>query len=131
MNSIEPTNMSKLEWLINSLGTGTLLILVVTGLASFVMTLLLVRRKSTTNSNAIFFCVGLPIFGALFCMFLGLTNTFNNVASQGSNADISEFAYVLTSTSYVMLVAILLTAPSYLLATFGLFFRTLQTSSQE
>ena len=66
MNSIDPTNMSKLEWLINSLGTGTLLILVVTGLASFVMTLLLVRRKSTTNSNAIFFCVGLPIFGALF-----------------------------------------------------------------
>jgi hypothetical protein len=118
---------SFLIWLINSLGWRYTLLLPVSALASFVLTaVLVIAGKGRTTGAAMAFVVAIPFLIGLFGTFEGLMASFMVLAHSSSSPKPSAIAEGIGTSMVTLPVAMFLMIPSYLLATVGLFIRSLQ-----
>jgi len=103
-----------LGWTIKALGPLCLLILVLSGVASFIMTLAIVRKgKGPLAGSALMLAVLLPFFVGLYFAVLGSAQSFVIVAMDPKQ---NSIPFVLAQASFVLFVGMFLMIPSYLLA---------------
>lgn len=118
---------SFLMWLISSLGWKYTLLLPASALASFVLTgVLVVAGKGKTSGAAMAFLVAIPFLIGLFGMFDGMLASFMVLAHSMTTPKPSDVAVGISTSIVTPLVGMFLMVPSYLLATAGLFIKSLQ-----
>lgn len=116
-----------LMWLISSLGWKYTLLLPASALASFVLTgVLVVAGKGKTSGAAMAFLVAIPFLIGLFGMFDGMLASFMVLAHSMTTPKPSDVAVGISTSIVTPLVGMFLMVPSYLLATAGLFIKSLQ-----
>ena len=103
-------------WIIKALGPLCLLILVLSGVASFIMTLAIVRKgKGPLAGSALMLAVLLPFFVGLYFAVLGSAQSFVAVAME-MHPKQNSIPFVLAQASFVLFIGMFLMIPSYLLA---------------
>ena len=121
---------SYLMWLVRSLGLRFTVLLPLAGLVSFALTgVLVVAGKGKSNGTAIAFVVGIPFLVGIFGMLDGFMASFIVIASAPTSPKPSEIADGISSAIVTPFIGMLLMAPSYMLATIGLFIRSLTERS--
>lgn len=122
---------SFLIWLISSLGWRYTLLLPVSAIASLVLTaVLVIAGKGRATGAAMVFVVAIPFLVGLFGTFEGLMASFMVIAHSSSSPKPSVIAEGISTSIVTLPVAMFLMIPSYLLATAGLFVRSLQPDSK-
>lgn len=117
-----------LVWLIRALGWKYVLLLPVSALFSFVLTLVLViAGKGRTTGAALCFLVAIPFLIGLFGMFEGLMASLMVLGASSSSPKPSQVAVGVATSIVTPLVGMFLMVPSYLLATAGLSIRALKS----
>jgi hypothetical protein len=120
-----------LMWLVSCLGWKYSLLLPASALASFVLTgVLVVAGKGKATGSAMAFLVAMPFLIGLFGMFDGLISSFMVIAQSTTAAKPSELAMGIGTSVVTPLIGMLFMVPSYLLATAGLFLRSLKGDSK-
>lgn len=116
-----------LMWIISSLGWKYTLLLPASALASFVLTgVLVVAGKGKTTGAAMAFLVAMPFLIGLFGMFDGMLSSFMVIGHSSVSPKPSEIAQGVSISIVTPLVGMFLMVPSYLLATAGLFIKSLK-----
>lgn len=118
---------SYLAWLVRSLGWRYTLFLPLAAMLSCVLTgVLLLAGKGKSTGAAIAFVVAIPFLIGVFGMFDGLMSSFIVLSQSGTSPKPSEIAEGISTSIVTPLVGMFLMGPSYLLATVGLFIRSLK-----
>ena len=123
---------SYLQWMLDALGLNYCLLLVLAGVCGFVMTLLMVRRgKGDKPSIGILLCIGLPLLVGLQATVSGMIKGMISIATHATGESNQEdMARVIAISLFPLLLGILLMIPGYLVATIGLFRRSIRGESE-
>jgi hypothetical protein len=115
-----------LEWYIQSLGWMYTLLLPLSALIAFVLTVaLLVFGKGRFTGAALLFIVPLPLLLGMLGTVDGMITSLQVIDSRTSAIPSYEVAYAASSSLATAVVGLWLTVPNWLLATVGLFIRAL------
>ena len=112
-------------WYANSLGFWYSLFLPATGLFSFVLSLVLVIRGGRYAGAALVFVVALPLLIGAYAAVTGIIMSYQVIAMSVTMPKPSQVAEGYSLTLVALVVAFWVTMPSFLVAMFGLFLRTL------
>ncbi len=120
------------QWMLDALGLYYCLLLVLAGVCGFVMTLLMVRRcKGDKPSIGILLCIGLPLLVGLQATVSGMIKGMISIATHATGESNQEdMARVIAISLFPLLLGILLMIPGYLVATIGLFRRSIWEESE-
>ena len=120
------------EWVFSVLAPVDCLLFVVAGTCGFVMTLLMVRRgKGDKPSIGILLCIGLPLLVGLQATVSGMIKGMISIATHATGESNQEdMARVIAMSLFPLLLGILLMIPGYLVATIGLFRRSIRGESE-
>lgn len=120
-------------WVVGALGWKYTFLLAVAGVLAFVLTLNIVRRgKGQFTTAALFLIVPLPLFVGLAGAVESTIDSLNGLhSSDDSLPRLSTCAGVIVFTLFPTLVGLYLTAPSYLVAMFGLYSRSMQGDAEK
>jgi len=122
---------SYLQWIVEALGLGYCLLLVLAGVCSFVMTLLIVRRgKGDMSGVSLLLCIGLPLLVGLLATVHVMIKSMTPIAMRAEGDATPEMAAAITMSLFPLLLGILLMIPGYLVATIGLFRRSIREESE-
>jgi hypothetical protein len=128
----EPVQQSYLSWVFHSLGPTYLLLLPLAALLGFVLTLILILRgRGATLGAALTFCVPAPLLVGFFAAINGAISSYMVIATSSTTPKPSEIAAGISTALVSLLIGLLLMAPSYLLALFGLFARSLRSDAEK
>ncbi len=129
--AIRPTSFP--AWVINALGWKYTFLLAVAGVLAFVLTLNIVRRgKGQFTTAALYFIVPLPLFVGLAGAVESTIDSLNALHTYDDSLPrLSTCATVIVFTLFPALVGLYLTAPSYLVAMFGLYTRSMQGDAKK
>ena|GEM_PF-2933424 len=123
---------SYLEWVFSVLAPVDCLLFVVAGVCGFVMTLLMVRRgKGDKPSVGILLCIGLPLLVGLQSTVRGMIKGMISIATHATgDTNQADMASIIAQALFPLLLGILLMIPGYLVATIGLFRRSIRGESE-
>ena len=120
---------SYLMWFLQTLGLGGLLV-ALAALTAFVLTLVVVLRGRGTNVGAaLVFIVPLPVLVSVFWVLKGMIASFSVITTSNVELKGSEVAGGISEMLVTPFFGLLSMAPSYLLAMFFLFGRSVQAGS--
>lgn len=121
-----PRRQSYLTWIFQALGIRYTLLFLLTGPLVFLGSLLVVAMCKRPGPIAAFFpFVAIPLLIGLYGFFDGTIAAFSVIATSASAPKPSEIAVGVSTALVTPLVGLLLTAPSYLILSIGLFVRSL------
>ena len=120
-----PRQQSMLMWTFNALGWRYTLALPLAGLVCFVLALLIVVRGGSYAGPALLFVVPIPALIGLLGVVDGIVMVTTVFAGSSVAPKPNEVLEGLGTSVVTLLVGLLVMAPAYLVATMGLFIRTL------
>ena len=129
---IEPVQQSYLSWIFNSLGLfyGTLLPLL--ALVTFAMTLVLVAKgKGPMVGPALLLIVPVPMLLGFFGAIQGAIKSCTVISLSNVPVKASELALGISGALVLPMFGMLLMAPSFAVALFGMFLRSLLANSDQ
>jgi hypothetical protein len=122
----EPVRQSMLYWYYSALGLKYSLLLPFVAFVAFLLTLVIVfRGKGSLAGVALVFIVPLPVLIGIYASVEGAIAMYQVVAGSTVEAKSSELAQGISMSLASTWVGMFLTAPSYLVAMFGLAARAL------
>jgi MotA/TolQ/ExbB proton channel family len=127
---LEPVRQSYLHWLCMALGLKYSLLLPLAALLAFILTLIVVvRGKGPLAGAALVFIVPMPLFIGLYGAIEGVIAMYAVIANSTTQPKPSQLANGISMALATLWVGTLLMAPSYVVAMFGLFVRSLVGNS--
>ena len=118
-----------LGWIFEAAGPLCLLILVLSGVASFIMTLAIVRKgKGPLAGSALMLAVLMPFFVGLY---FAVEGSMRNLVFLSMNPDQEFRATGLATALFVFLIGMVLMIPSYLLAVIAATLRSRSKKAEE
>jgi hypothetical protein len=120
-----PRQLSMLSWIFMALGWRYTLALPLAGLAAFILALMIVIRGGTYSGSALLFVVPIPLLVGMFGLFDGMFASFSVLAFAESSPKPWEVAAGFSTALVAPFVGMIFMTPAYLVATGGLFMRTL------
>ena len=122
---LEPAQQSFLSWIFMALGFRYAILLPVSALVSFVLTLIVVvRGKGPMASVALVLIVPVPLVIAVFAAIEGGISSYRVIATLQNGPAPGRDAAVISTLLVAPMVGMLLMAPSYILAILGSLFRS-------
>jgi hypothetical protein len=124
---VGPVPQSFLSWVLAALGFKYAILLAVSALVSFVLTVIVVvRGKGAMAGVALLLTIPIPMLIGVFAAIEGGVSSFPVIATLGKESAPGQVAAFLISTLLVApMVGMALMAPSYILAILVSFFRSL------
>jgi hypothetical protein len=121
-----PMQRSKLRWLADALGIRYTMLFLLTGPLVFLGSLIVVALCRRPAPIAAFFpFVAIPFLIGIFGFFDGAISAFTVIASSSVSPKPSEIASGISTALVTPMVGLLLSVPSYLILSTGLFIRAL------
>ena len=118
-----------LGWIVEAAGPLCLLIMVLSGVASFIMTLAIVRKGTEPLAgSALILAVLMPFFVGLYFAVVG---SMRNLVFLSMNPDQEFRATGLATALFVLLIGMFLMIPSYLLAVIAATLRSRSKKAEE
>jgi hypothetical protein len=115
-----PVQQSLVSWITTSLGFKYTILLPLSALAGFVLTLIIVTRgKGPMAGVALVFSVPIPLLVGVFAAIEGGVNSFREIAAFAQEPATTKIAAAISTCLVAPMVGMLLTAPSYIVATVG------------
>ena len=118
-----------LVWMFDLVGLNYLLIIVLSSVASFLITLTIVRKgKGALAGSALILAVLMPFFVGLYFAVVG---SMRNLVFLSMNPDQEFRATGLATALFVLLIGMFLMIPSYLLAVIAATLRSRSKKAEE
>lgn len=129
---IEIPRQSFASWILNSLGWEFAILLPLVGLLSFVMAIVVVMKgKGPFVGPALLFIVSVPMLLGLFGAIQGAIQSYSVISMSSTTVKPSEVAAGISAALVVPMVGMVLMAPSFAVAMFGSFLRSLLVKSDQ
>jgi hypothetical protein len=126
-----PVQQSFLSWMFTALGFKYAILLPVSALVSFVLTLIVVvRGKGPMAGVALVLIVPVPLLISVFAAIEGGISLYKVIATLPTDPAPGQGAAVISTLLVAPMVGMLLMAPSYILATLGSLIRSLSADSK-
>jgi hypothetical protein len=124
----DPAQQSMLLGLFNSLGLMYTVLLLLSGLVSFLLALLLViRGKGPFLGVALFLIVHVPMLIGVYAAVEGVINMYSLISMSAGTPKPSEIAAGISTSLVSITVGMFLTIPGYAVAAIGSLVRALNT----
>jgi hypothetical protein len=124
-----PVHQSGLQWMLSVLGFDIALLLVAAAIAFAVVLVMLHRGKGPAMVGAILLVIPLPLYFALWRALGGVVVSGSAIAVAETAPKPHEVFGGIAEMALFMRMGLMLTIPSFLLATIGLAVRALQVES--
>jgi len=116
---------SFLSWILTALGFKYAILLPVSALVCFVLTLIVVvRGKGPMAGVALVLIIPVPLLIGVFAAIEGGISSYKVIATLATDPAPGQVAAVISTLLVAPMVGMLLMAPSYILATLGSLFRS-------
>ena len=129
---VEPVPQSFLSWIIESISGPFTLLLLLSGLACFVATLILVRRgNGPFTGAALILIVHIPLLIGVLAALFGVLNALRAIATSATAPRASDYAACVSALLVGLIAGIAMSAPSYAAAVIGAFRRSIHDEADQ
>lgn len=112
-----PVPQSFLSWILTALGFKYAILLPVSALVGFVLTLIVVvRGKGPTAGVALVLIIPVPLLIGVFAAIEGGISSFKEIATRATDPAPGQVAAIISTLLVAPMVGMVLMAPSYILA---------------